>query len=266
MTLLRHPLAREQARHFLNLKKMKRGASQTTAPRKRQTLWPGSGAGAVPVAVRVYLRDAVARDAVNTLYTLGGVDAVDVVRSAGRNPFQPLLADAGVLAMEPEDVIHPARLVELGLTRPWTRSRTARARQLVQQLPDMTATSALPLLSDDAVVALLQHTRDAVEAAARAGRAPRARVFRGAWVDYFRHGPYTAAQPLSLTRDAQFARDMGAVDVQAQTPPLYVWRVALDGGEAALVTDDEIILPAGTVLAAAGGGGGVVRVRVVDGA
>lgn len=241
---------------------MKRGASQTTAPRKRQALKasePRGGAG----AVRVYLRDAVARDAVNALYTLGAVDAVDVVRGAGRNPFQPLLADAGVLAMEPQDVIHPARLVQLGLQRPWTRSRTARARQLVEQLPGMTPEAALPLLSDDAVLALVEHTRDAVDDAARSGRAPRTQLFRGAWVDYFRDGDYAAAQPLSLTRDARFAAAVGGVDVQAQTRPLYVWRLTLDGDEPALVTADEVILPAGTRLAAAGSDGAVRDVRVV---
>lgn len=209
---------------------------------------------ALPEAVQVYLHDALARQAVNTLFRLGAQDAVGVVRAAGRSPFQSLLAAAGVLGMDPQAVIHPARLQELGLQGPWTRSRVQRAREIVQQLPGMTGERALPLLSDAAVRALLEHTRDAVDGATRAGRAPPSQLFRGVWADYFHDGPHKTAMPLSLTRDAQYAQAMGAVDAQAQTEPLYVWRVALDGSVPALVTDEEVILPAGTRLVGAGTG------------
>lgn len=217
-----------------------------------------------PGAVGVYLSDPLARRAVNALFRFGAQDALEAVREGGRNPFQPLLADAGVLAMDPEAVLHPARLVEAGLQRPWTRSRTARARELVAALPGMPAAQSLDYLSDGALLALLQYAADAVRDATGSDR-PRGRFFRGEWLDHFRAGEHVTPMPLALTADRDMARTRGGVDVDAATEPRYVWEVELDGTAAALVGDGEVVLPAGTVLVSQGCRGGVCAVRVAPG-
>jgi len=223
--------------------------------------------GHAPQSVQIYLEDSLARKAVNTLFQFGSNDALDTIREAQRNPFHPLLTEAGILEMDPEDVIHPARMVALDLSRPWTRSRMVMARGFVQRLIDADSDEVLSFLSDKALLRLLEFAANQVNDATRDGKSPRTTtLYRGAWVDNFKSQQqhYTLPAPVSFTPNLAYAQRVGGADMQAKTAPVFVWEMNLDVGTAALVTDTEVVLPAGTVLASEGCNNGVCPVRVVD--
>ena len=206
------------------------------------------------MGVQIYLEDALARKAVNTLFQYGSTDALEIIRESQRNPFHPLLRGAGIAEMDPEEVIHPARMIALNLRRPWTRSRVAKAREVVQKIMDGNPDETLRFLSDKALLRLLEFAANQVNDATRSGRVSgMTKLYRGVWVDNFKtQRQYTLPRPVSLTPNFAFAQSVGATDVDAKTEPVYVWEVVLDGVTPVLVTDTEVILPAGTVLSSDG--------------
>ena len=230
---------------------------------KRQRRGHGRGQ-----SVQIYIGDALARKVINTLFQFDSTDALDTIREARRNPFHPLLVEAGILEMDPEDVIHPARMKALDLNRPWTRSRVARARVFIQKLVDADPDEALSFLSDKALLKLLKFAANQVNDATRSGRVSgMTTLYRGVWIDNFgQQKHYTLPCPVSFTTNFAVAESVGGADVQAKTDPVFVWEIILDAVTPALVTDTEVILPAGTVLASDGCKHNriICPVRVVD--
>lgn len=217
--------------------------------RQRRRVDLGVGRG-----VQIYLEDALARKVVNTLFQFGPNDALETTREAQRNPFHPLLVEAGVLDMDPEDVIHPARLFALDLRRPWTRSRMARARGFVQKMIDADPDEVLSFLSDKALLKLLKYAANQVHDATHGDRISGVTpLYRGVWVDNFKQqSRYTLPFPTSFTPNFGVAEGVGGADVQAKTEPVFVWELNMGIVTPSLVTDTEVILPAGTVLSSRG--------------